>query len=88
MQRDQEFSETSAAGHLDETGVPLLPFDPYPVAVEELDPGLLQSLLDGRAGDAQGISAPARRCRRNSQPAFGILKKPRPYSSEAAVASW
>ena len=27
-----------------------LPFDPYPVAVEKLDPGLLQSLLDGRAG--------------------------------------
>ena len=29
------------AGHPEETGVPLLPLDLYPVAVEKLDPGLL-----------------------------------------------
>lgn len=52
-------SRNVRAGHLNETGVPFLPFDPHPVAIEELDPGLLQSLLDRRARDAQGISAPA-----------------------------
>ena len=33
-QRDQEFPQTSAAGHLDETGVPALSFDPYPGAAK------------------------------------------------------
>jgi hypothetical protein len=49
----------SAAGHLEETGVPLLPFDPYPVAVEARIPACSKNPLDGPAYDARALSVRA-----------------------------